>query len=91
MTLKVYYTTGVLLSEIYSDELEALQMRPSLYDHFSKGLGVAGKTSKERLQSLGQIYEAHSQRKANWTGTFHHAAQRVIQRKKREQEWMKTH
>lgn len=83
LTLKVYYTAAFLLSNIYQDELSASH----LTHLFSQELNLSAPAYPEQLNQLADTYQDATNLKANWSGTFHHAAQRVIQRTKKELEW----
>ena len=91
ITLKVYYAAAALLAQIYRPELEQLHLPTQhLTDHFFTSLGLASSTPEDQLTALSIFYQQHTHRKINWAGTFHHAAQRVIQRRAKEQQWTNT-
>lgn len=91
VTLKVYYTAAFLLSKIYADEFNAVgKDTQHLGDRFSKELALSGATDEERLKEVAALYEKATGLKANWTGTFHYAATRVIRRSMKELAWSKN-
>jgi hypothetical protein len=90
-TLKVYYTAAFLLSKIYADDFHAAgKATDHLEDRFSNELNLSGATNKERLKEVAALYETATGLKANWLGTFHYAADRVIRRSLKELEWAKN-
>jgi hypothetical protein len=88
-TLKVYYTAAVLLQAEYQNQLTSsiAGWRP-LPDLFSSELGVdALGPIDARLQQLGAFHTNLAGLRANWPGTYRHAAERLINRLLLEARW----
>ena len=82
LVLKVYYTAAVILQELYEQVLKKHIARwCPLPDPHSEELGVPreGSVSKQ-LYQLGAFHTQLTGRRVNWPGTYHHAAERLIQR-----------
>jgi hypothetical protein len=88
-TLKVYYTAAVLLQADYRDQLMAsIAGWHPLPDHFSVELGIdEQETTDTRLQQLGVFHTRLTGLQANWPGTYHHAAERLVRRLQLEERW----
>ena len=89
MTLKVYFTAAVILQDEFTSDLQHLlpNWRP-LADHYSHELGVDPDASIDvRLSQLGDFHTQLTGMAINWSGTYRHAAMRLVQRLKREARW----
>ncbi|MGC9335259.1 MAG: hypothetical protein ACP5JJ_13985 [Anaerolineae bacterium] len=88
---KLFYTAAVLLQEEYAAPLEKLAgQQVRLPDLFSRELGIpSGGQPDARLKHLGERHRAVSGVAANWIGTYHHGAERLIRRLELEAQWAK--
>lgn len=87
--LKLYYTAAMLLQDEYRIKLERLLgAQPALPDFFSAELGVTRDGEvHDRLRQLGNQHARLSGLTINWTGTYEHAAKRLISRLEHEATW----
>lgn len=87
--LKLFYTAAMLLQKTYRLKLETLlgQQEP-LPDLFGETLAITPIGSPAtRLRELGERHKALIGVRANWVGTYHHGAKRLIKRLQCEIEW----
>ncbi len=92
-TLKLFYTAAMLLQQIYGDHLAAVGVRPTeiLPDLFSTELDLSKHVDPQsQLKQLAEQHRMSSGLAANWVGTYHHAAQRLLVRLEREQKWQQN-
>ena len=86
LTLKLFYTAAVLLQQFHAERLQVLLGRYDLLpDLFVKELGLP--TSGDyavRLNQLGKRHQALSGLTLNWSGTYHHAADRLLKQLSRQ-------
>ncbi|MGB0383287.1 MAG: hypothetical protein ACPGWR_00560 [Ardenticatenaceae bacterium] len=96
LNLKLFYTAAMLLQHRYNEQLDKLLgKREPLPDWFSQELGISltdfadGQASlwDKRLKELGERHKVLLGVKANWAGTYHHGAKRLIKRLRCEIEW----
>lgn len=96
LNLKLFYTAAMLLQYRYNQQLDQLLgKREPLPDWFSQELGISLTASADgeaslwdkRLKELGKRHKALLGVKANWAGTYHHGAKRLIKRLRCEIEW----
>jgi len=87
--LKLFYTAALLLQETYQSKLdELLGQRQTLPNLFGEKLAIAPTGSAEtRLRELGERHKALIGVRANWVGTYHHGAKRLIKRLECEIQW----
>ncbi len=88
---KFFYTAAVLLQEEYAVPLEKLaRQQVRLPDLFSRELSIPSRGRPDaRLKRLGERHRAVSGVAANWIGTYHHGAKRLIRRLEWEAQWAK--
>lgn len=87
--LRCYYTAAVLLQALHTADLaRLLGDQPSLPDYFSVELGLppAGDLQLS-LRDLGDRQRVLSGLAINWTGTYHHAADRLLKHLELERQW----
>ncbi len=91
-TLRSFYTAAYLLQQKHRTLLTArLGEQPALPDCFSVELGIPLQgTPDDRLHMLGRRQAEGSGRRLNWTGSYEHAAERLLTRLTREMEWKQT-
>ncbi len=89
MQLKIYYTASVQLQRIHQDQLQQLvPLWHSLPDYFSDMLGLHESNEPiVQLKKLGRYHHKISGIAANWSGTYQHAANRLITRLEKEASW----
>lgn len=89
ITFMLYYTAAHILQKVYSQDLENVLGRiDELPELFSDNLGLdPSKAIPEQLIHLADRHKYLTGLPINWLGTYHHAAQRVIARLKKEQAW----
>ena len=80
--LRLFYTAAMLLQQTYRSKLdELLGQRQPLPDLFGEKLAITAIGSSEtRLRELGERHKALIGVRANWVGTYHHGAKRLIKR-----------
>lgn len=88
-TLRLFYTAAMLLQETYQSKLDKLLgQKQALPNLFGEMLAITRIGSTEtRLRELGERHKALSGVRANWVGTYHHGAKRLIKRLECEVEW----
>lgn len=88
-TLKLFYTSAVLLQRIHKDRLrEFVSDWKELPDYFSEELGIPTAGSpQDRLRFLGKRHRELTGKAANWLGTYQHAAKRLLARLEKEAAW----
>jgi len=88
-TIKLFYTSAVILQEVHRDRLrEFVSSWKDLPDYFSVELGVPmGGKPQDRLRILDQRHKELTGKTANWLGTYQHAAKRLITRLEKEAVW----
>ena len=88
-TIKLFYTSAVILQEIHRERLrEFVSSRKDLPDYFSEELGVAAVGNpQDRLRILGKRHKELTGKTANWWGTYQHAAKRLLSRLEKEAAW----
>jgi len=82
VTLKLFYTAAVFLQRVHKEQLQETVLDwHTLPDYFSEELDIPAKdTPLERLDTLGKQHRELTGKTANWTGTYLHAAERIISR-----------
>lgn len=87
--LKLFYSAARLLQFMYCSELQSLISDwCELPDFYSVNLGLSQANGQEYpLQELAQMHRRLNGIQANWLGIYHHAAQRLITRLKKEASW----
>lgn len=88
-TIKLFYTSAVILQEIHREPLrEFVSSWKDLPDYFSEELCIApGGNPQERLRILGKRHKELTGKTANWCGTYQHAAKRLLSRLEKEARW----
>lgn len=85
--LELYYTAAVLLQKATKADLESLLGdTPQLQDWYSEELGVVGKSTEERLESLASCHAYFSRLELNWIGTYWHSANRFLKSLRRRRQ-----
>ena len=89
MTLKVYYTAAVILQDEFASDLQRhLPYWRSFPDRYSDELGIDQEADNDvRLRQLGEFHARLTGLLINWTGTYRHAAMRLVQRLTQEARW----
>ena len=89
LVLKIYYTAAVILQAQYEQSLQqSLPRWRPLLDLYGEELGVSsGGSVDERLRQLGAFHAQLTGLRANWPGTYHHAATTWIRHLKRVEQW----
>ena len=87
--LMLYYTAATCLQKIYQSQLkELLGEQPQLPEIFNRKLYIQPNISPEfTLTKLGEVHTQFTGIKANWVGTYHHGAKRLIKRLQCEIAW----
>lgn len=92
LALQLYYTAAHFLQVIYHRQLRHVSGQfQDLPDYFSKELHISTEGSAtDQLKQLAQTHKKISGLPLDWHGTYRHAAQRVIARLQKEQEWARV-
>jgi len=89
--LRLLYTAAVFLQREYAPQLGSFpnEDQPWLPDLFSAGFGLPGDNmpAASELAMLGQVHREATGVLANWTGTYHNVARKLIRRREMEQMW----
>lgn len=87
--LKLFYTAAVLLQQIHGDRLrQYLPTQQPLPDLFAASFGLDGTAVPQvQLQQLSVRHRELSGVKANWLGSYHYAADRLVTRLAKEAAW----
>ncbi|MBX3061272.1 MAG: hypothetical protein KF770_32855, partial [Anaerolineae bacterium] len=89
MRLRLFYTAAVLLQRLHTDELHHhVSYYQSLPDYFSAELDLdLSAPPQVQIQQLACRHRELSGVTANWAGTYHYAADRILTRLSREIAW----
>ena len=89
VSLKLFYTAAVLLQQIHGNQLrQHLPKQQSLPDLFAASFGLDGTAVPQvQLQQLSVRHRELSGVKANWLGSYHYAADRLLARLAKEAAW----
>ncbi|MBK7180750.1 MAG: hypothetical protein IPH82_26835 [Chloroflexi bacterium] len=89
VSLKLFYTAAVLLQQIHGNQLrQHLPNQQSLPDLFAASFGLDGTAVPQvQLQQLSVRHRELSGVKANWLGSYHYAADRLLARLAKEAAW----
>lgn len=89
VSLKLFYTAAVLLQQIHGNQLrQHLPNQQPLPDLFAASFGLDGTAVPQvQLQQLSVRHRELSGVKANWLGSYHYAADRLLARLAKEAAW----